>query len=130
MYTANAVYTAFCSVHCLYTAVDMILFKSEQCQCSVHCSVQCIRSKITKSEQCRGSVHCRLQCIVDCMVSVHSSYTVSLAVYLQCTLPYTAGTLHFGLGYFTTGAFRVITAETVLLVDCLVCRDQNRQILV
>ncbi len=29
---------------------------------------------------------------------VHSSYTVRVAVYLQCTLHYTSGTLHFGLG--------------------------------
>ena len=36
--------------------------------------------------------------MVYCMGSVHSSYTAQTAVDLQCTLHYTAGTLHFGLG--------------------------------
>ncbi len=42
-----------------------------------------------------------LQCTCSILHgSVHSSYTARTAVDLQCTLHYTAGTLHFGLGSF------------------------------
>ncbi len=43
--------------------------------------------------------------MVYCMGSVHSRYTAGTAVDLQCTLHYTAGTLHFGLGLAQNIAF-------------------------
>ncbi len=86
----------------VYTATTLHRLK---CTCSVPPAVhmQCSKvSKITKSEKCRGSVPCSLQCTVYCIGSVHSSYNARTAVNLQCTLHYTAGTLHFGLGYYRT----------------------------
>ncbi len=70
-----------------------------QCSCSVHAVYDCTYT--VKTVRLVGL--CNVMCMVYCMGSVHSKYTAGTAVDLQCTLYYTAGTLHFGLGMVNTG---------------------------
>ncbi len=89
---------------------------SRKCNISIHLhSTWFVTLRVHFPYFNRTYVYCSLQCIVYCMDSVHSSYSARVAVYMQCTLRYTAGTLHLGLGW-QSGAHYV---RDTALVGCM-----------